>query len=155
TLRWIASSLTIGDSGLWFEADLLAHRLGKTFELASMFVQDADDLRHLRFDACEAFGALTFKLQVTPIGLRQATAISRLVLDQSRLRFFEPIAAVRRRAFSRHGRLRSLGDTRRGSRSYQSGRSDSNRRLSAPKADALGQTALRPVRTHFFQHSGT
>src|SRR5579885_1883258 len=90
------------------------------FEDPTMLVQDADDLRHLRLDAREAlvglpliFQVTALKLQVVAARLRQLADKGRLVLDEQRHRFFEPIVAVRRCLFSCHGRppASSIGAT--------------------------------------------
>jgi hypothetical protein len=67
-----------------------------------MFRENPHDLSHFRFDARETLGGLALELQVAPfklrvdaVGLRQATEKRRLVLDEHRHRFFEPIVPVR------------------------------------------------------------
>src|SRR5207248_6150009 len=101
-------------------------------------------------DAREALGRLALIFQVAPLKLRvsairlwQAADERRLVLAQRRQRFFEPVAAVRLRAFSRHGCPRPQGDTGRGC-VLQSGRLDSNQRAYSPEPYALAKLSYAP-----------
>jgi hypothetical protein len=88
-------------SGLCFEADLVANRVGQTFQQATVLGKDTDYLGNLRLDAREPFICLALNLYLTPFELGvsavrfgQASNKCRLVLDECGHRIFEPIVAV-------------------------------------------------------------
>src|SRR5438128_10633895 len=97
-----------GSPSRWsFEANLFSNGVRQALEHATMLVEDANDLRHLRFDTGEAFVRLAFVLRLKAVGFRHASdkrrlvgVKCRLILDEHGHGVFKPFMAVRRWSFS-------------------------------------------------------